>query len=59
MTLHDGKYGPYIKCGKINASLMGNHTIENLSKEEAITLIVNRKNKLASQSNAKLKKKKI
>ena len=58
MTLHDGKYGPYIKCGKINASLMGNHTIENLSKEEAITLIVNRKNKLTSLSKVKSKKKK-
>ena len=46
MTLHDGKYGPYVKCGKINASLIGDQTIESLSKEEAILLIENRKNKI-------------
>lgn len=46
ITLHDGKYGPYVKCGKINASLLGDQTIENLTKEEAISLILNRKNKL-------------
>ena len=46
ITLHDGKYGPYVKCGKINASLLGDQTIENISKEEAIILIIDRKNKL-------------
>ena len=49
ITLHDGKYGPYVKCGKINASLLSEQTIENLSKDEAITLIINRKNKLGEK----------
>ena len=45
LTLHDGKYGPYVKCGKINASLLGEQTIDNLTYEEAIILITNRKKK--------------
>ncbi|PPR46897.1 MAG: hypothetical protein CFH19_00846, partial [Alphaproteobacteria bacterium MarineAlpha5_Bin9] len=51
ITLHDGKYGPYVKCGRINASLLGDHTIENLSKEEAIILISNRKKKIKTKKN--------
>ena len=46
ITGHDGKYGPYVKCGKINASLLGEQTIDNLKLEEAIELINKRKDKL-------------
>ena len=46
ITAHDGKYGPYVKCGKINASLLGEQTIDNLKLEEAIELINKRKDKL-------------
>jgi len=56
ITLHAGKYGSYVKCGKINASLLGDQTIENLTKEEAITLIINRKDKLLTKL-PKVKKK--
>ena len=58
ITLHDGKYGPYVKCGKINASLLGEQTIENISRDEAITLIINRKHKLGEKSKFVSKKKK-
>jgi len=43
ITLHEGKYGAYVKCGKINASLRGEQTIDNIKLEEAIELIDNRK----------------
>ena len=54
ITAHDGKYGFYVKCGKINASLLGDQTIETLNLEEAIKLINDRKIKMGQ----KVKKKK-
>ena len=54
ITLHDGRYGPYVKCDKINASLLGDQTIETLNLEEAIKLINDRKIKMGQ----KVKKKK-
>ena len=54
ITAHDGKYGYYVKCGKINASLLGDQTIETLNLEEAIKLINDRKIKMGQ----KVKKKK-
>ena len=50
MTLHEGKYGPYVKCGKINASLLADQTMESLTKDDAIALISNRKNKLTKKN---------
>ncbi|PPR44282.1 MAG: hypothetical protein CFH18_00986, partial [Alphaproteobacteria bacterium MarineAlpha5_Bin8] len=41
-----GKYGPYVKCGKIMASLIGEQTIDNITLELAIELINDRKNKI-------------
>ena len=49
ITAHEGKYGPYVKCGKINASLVGDQTIDTISKEEAIILIVKRKNQISKK----------
>ncbi len=46
ITVHEGKFGPYVKCGKIMASLMGEQTIENIKLEEAMELINNRKAKI-------------
>jgi len=43
ITLHEGKYGPYVKCGKIMASLIGDQSIENIDLDESIILINNRK----------------
>ncbi len=46
ITVHEGKYGPYVKCGKIMASLIGEQTIDNINLELAIELINDRKNKI-------------
>ena len=54
ITAHDGKYGFYVKCGKINASLIGDQTIETLNLENAVKLIDERKIKLG-QKNPKKK----
>ena len=57
ITAHDGKYGFYVKCGKINASLIGDQTVETLSIEDAIKLINERKvkmgQKVAKKKNSK------
>ena len=53
ITAHDGKYGPYVKCGKINASLLGDQTINNLNLEEAIKLIDERKQKIGLKKKKK------
>ena len=60
MTAHDGKYGFYVKCGKINASLMGDQSVEGLSLDEAIKLIDDRKIKMGGKNIKKkvIKKKK-
>ena len=58
ITAHDGKYGFYVKCGKINASLMGDQTVENLSLEEVIVLINERKIKMGQKVTKKTKTKK-
>ena len=55
ITAHDGKYGTYVKCGRINASLLGDQTVSTLSLEDAIKLINDRKVKLGQ----KVSKKKI
>ena len=55
ITAHDGKYGFYVKCGKINASLLGDQAVENINLEDAIKLINDRKIKMGQ----KVAKKKI
>jgi DNA topoisomerase-1 len=60
ITSHDGKYGFYVKCGKINASLLGDQTIESLGLEDAIKLIDDRKIKMGQKIvKKKLVKKKL
>ncbi len=53
ITAHDGKYGPYVKCGKINASLLGDQTIDSLNLEDAIKLIDDRKLKMGLKKKKK------
>ena len=57
ITGHDGKFGPYVKCGKINASLLGDLTIDGLTFEGAIKLIDERKEKMGLIKKKKKKKK--
>ena len=49
ITVHEGKYGPYVKCGKIMASLVGEQTTDNINFEGAIELIKDRKEKLKNK----------
>ena len=55
ITGHEGKYGPYVKCGKIMASIIGDQTIDNLTLEQSIELIANRKLVLEKKSSGKKK----
>ena len=53
ITAHDGKFGPYVKCGKINASLLGDQTIDSLTLEDAIKLIDDRIQKIGLKKKKK------
>ena len=39
MTLHKGRYGPYAKHGKINATLPDHLTTEDITLEQAVELL--------------------
>ena len=49
ITVHEGKYGPYVKCGKIMASLIGEQSTDNINLEGAIELINDRKEKIKNK----------
>ncbi len=42
ITVHNGRYGPYVKHGKINATLPKDKDPESVTFEEAIELIANK-----------------
>jgi len=42
VTLHDGKYGPYVKHGKVNASLAEGADPDALALDEAVALLAAR-----------------
>ena len=56
IELRDGRYGPYVKHGKINASLPRDMEPEALSLELAIELIAARAEKVGAKKTAKKKK---
>ncbi|MCB0342124.1 MAG: type I DNA topoisomerase [Pseudobdellovibrionaceae bacterium] len=51
-----GKYGPYIKCGKVNASLPEDIKPEDVTKEQAIELLASKVTKKKPQKKAAKKK---
>ena len=55
IEVRDGRYGPYVKHQKTNASLQGDQTPESVTMEEAIQLLAARE---ASKPTKKTKKKK-
>ena len=57
IELRDGRYGPYVKHGKINASLPKDMEPESLSLELAVELIAARTEKVGAKKPAKKKKK--
>ncbi|MGE0736262.1 MAG: type I DNA topoisomerase [Alphaproteobacteria bacterium] len=42
VTVHEGRYGPYLKHGRTNASVPKGIAVEDLTLEQAITLLVAR-----------------
>jgi DNA topoisomerase-1 len=56
LVVKDGRYGPYISDGKVNVALKGDLTSENITLEQAVDLI-NQK-RLAPSNNRKKRKKK-
>ena len=61
VTLQDGRYGPYIKHGKTNASVPKSHNLERLSLDEAIKLLAEKaaKNKKPKSRKKTTRKKKV
>ncbi len=53
IELRDGRYGPYVKYGKVNASLPGDMEPEALSLELAVELIAARTEKVATKKTKK------
>ena len=45
IELKDGRYGPYVTNGKINATIPKDENIESLKLERAIELILEKKSK--------------
>ncbi|MEX2617615.1 MAG: type I DNA topoisomerase [Alphaproteobacteria bacterium] len=52
VTVRKGRFGPYVKCGKINATIPGDAEMDSVTLEQAIALIEAR----AAKAPAKAKK---
>lgn len=52
IEVFNGKYGPYIKCGKVNASIPEEIGVENITIEKALELLAS---KIDSKSSSKKK----
>lgn len=57
VTLHNGRYGPYAKHGKVMASLPKDQPVEDVTLDQAITLIAAKAAKSGSNTKAKKAKK--
>jgi len=57
VTLHAGRYGPYVKHGRVNATVPAATDAEGITLEDALALIAARKAKGPSKGKAKAKPK--
>ena len=57
LVVKDGRYGPYISDGKVNVALKGDLTPKNITLEQAVDLI-NQKRISPTKKRKKRKKKK-
>lgn len=57
VEVHAGRYGPYVKHGKINASLMKDQDPDSVTMEEALELIAAREAKVGVKASGGAKKK--
>lgn len=58
VTVHKGRYGPYVKHGSVNATIPGDRTPETITLEEALPLLAaraERQKKKGAKSPAKKK----
>lgn len=57
IKIYDGRYGPYVKYKKINASLPKETTPDDVSLEQALELLAEREKKMGGKKKATTKKK--
>ena len=57
LVLKEGRYGPYISDGKVNASLPKDSSVESLSLEEAVQIIDKKRAAPKKKKKRKAKKK--
>jgi DNA topoisomerase-1 len=57
MNVFNGRYGPYIKMGKINASLPDDLDVDSVTREKAIELLADKLSKSSKKKKKKAKKK--
>ncbi|PCJ61587.1 MAG: DNA topoisomerase I [Rhodospirillaceae bacterium] len=55
VTVHKGRYGPYVKHGKINATIPKDHNLETLTLEQALPLLAARAERMKKKGPAKKK----
>lgn len=48
VTQHEGRYGPYVKLGKVNATIPGSIEPSSLTLDQALSLIAARAEKIAA-----------
>jgi DNA topoisomerase-1 len=53
VSLHAGRYGPYVKHGKVNATLPDEKMIATVTLEQALELLVARAKKGGKSAKAK------
>ncbi len=54
IQIFNGKYGPYIKCGKVSVSLPEELKPEKVNLEQALELLANKDKKLALKGDTKI-----
>ena len=59
VALYAGKYGPYVKHGKVNATIPDKDAIDTISLEEALTLLAAKSGKGKPKSKAKGKSSRV
>jgi DNA topoisomerase-1 len=53
ITVRDGKYGPYVNWGKVNATLPKGKAADSVTLEEALVLIADKAGKMPAKGKAK------